>query len=85
MIDQTSNTLVETMNSDSMVNDKSSQDETTIEHSPINSESTEMDNRSSLSLVDLVETIFKPIESIDQIAKSINEESTTIDQSMNSS
>lgn len=76
--DQTSNALSETTTVDPMVNDKSDQDETTtIERSSTNNESTELDNRSSLSLVDLVETIFskKEIKPIDQVPKNMNEES----------
>ena len=80
--DQTSNALSETTTVDPMVNDKSEQDETTIEHSPTNTESTELDNRSSLLLVDLVETIFskKEIKPIDQVPKSMTEESRNSSQ-----
>ncbi len=55
-------------------------DDTVIEESAVTADSTEPDYLSSLSFVDLVETLFtkkediKPVENIEQVSTNVNEE-----------
>ena len=71
MTDPTGNASLDTTTAELILPVQFEQEKTTSEESPMNNESTESDNRSSLSFVDLVETIFnkkdsKPTETLEQ-------------------
>ena len=71
MTDPTGNASLDTKTAELILPVQFEQEKTTSEEFPMNNESTESDNRSSLSFVDLVETIFnkkdsKPTETLEQ-------------------